>query len=89
MGCQYFDPCDHGADTFTIAIPKMTFGRDSLREAGARASGLGMTKIALFTGPWLKDSAYVATVLESIRQANLQVAVFSEVATEADDSSVD
>jgi len=27
MGCQYFDPCDHGGDTFTIAIPEVTFGR--------------------------------------------------------------
>ena len=42
MGCQYFDPCDHGADTFTIAIPKVTFGRGCLGEAGARAQDLGI-----------------------------------------------
>ena len=39
MGCQYFDPCDNGADTYTIAIPKYTFGRGCLREAGARNCG--------------------------------------------------
>ena len=37
MGCQYFDPCAGGADTYTIAMPKYTFGRGCLREAGARA----------------------------------------------------
>jgi len=66
MGCQYFDPCDHGSDTFTIAIPRVTFGRGCLHEAGARASGLGMTRVAVFTDPFLRDSAYVATVLDSL-----------------------
>ena len=51
MGCQYFEPCDQGADTFTIAIPKLTFGRGCLHEAGPRASALGMTRVALFTDP--------------------------------------
>jgi len=89
MGCQYFDPCDHGADTFTIAIPKVTFGRGCLREAGARARGLGMNRIALFTDPMLRDSVYVATVLESIKQAGLDVDVFDEITIEADDVSVE
>jgi len=66
MGCQYFDPCDHGADTFTIAIPRVTFGRGCLAEAGARARALGMTRIAVFTDPFLRDSVYVATVLDSL-----------------------
>ena len=63
MGCQYFDPCDHGADTFTIAIPKITFGRGCLAEAGARARGLGMHRVALFTDAALRQSAYFATVM--------------------------
>ena len=79
MGCQYFEPCDHGADSFTIDIPKMTFGRDCLREAGQRASGMGMNRVALFTDPYLKDSVYVATVTVSLNQAGLGVAVFDEI----------
>ncbi len=89
MGCQYFDPCDHGADTFTIAIPKLTFGRGCLREAGARARGLGMVRVGLFTDPQLRDSAYVATVLESLKQDGLDVAIFDEITIEADDASVE
>ena len=89
MGCQYFDPCDSGADSYTIAIPKYSFGRSCLREAGARAAGLGMTRVGLFTDPFLRDSAYVATVLESLAQAGLDVAVFDEITIEADDASVE
>jgi len=89
MGCQYFEPCNHGADTFTIAIPRVTFGRGCLSEAGARARGLGMTRVALFTDPFLRDSEYVATVLESLSLAGLEVAVFDEITIEADDASVE
>ena len=63
MGCQYFAPCDQGADTFTLAMPKLTFGRGCLGEAGARVAARGMTRVALFTDPNLKDGPYVATVL--------------------------
>ncbi len=89
MGCQYFDPCDNGADSFTIAIPQYTFGRGCLREAGARAVGLGMTRVGLFTDPFLRQSAYFATVLESLKQAGIDFAVFDEITIEADDASVE
>ena len=88
MGCQYFDPCDNGADNFTIAIPRVTFGRGCLAEAGARARGLGMSRVALFTDRILRQGPYVASVLESLRKAGLDVAVFDEITIEADDDSV-
>ena len=88
MGCQYFDPCDHGADSFTIAIPRVTFGRGCLDEAGARAQGLGMSRVGVFTDPWIRDSAYFATVIDSLRRSGLDCVVFDEITIEADDASV-
>ncbi len=88
MGCQYFDPCDHGAESYTIAIPRVTFGRGCLGEAGARARGLGMSRVGVFTDPWLRDSVYFATVMDSLRQSGLDSAVFDEITIEADDASV-
>ena len=88
MGCQYFALRDQGADTFTLAMPKLTFGRGCLAEAGVRAAVRGMTHIALFTDPYLKDGPYVATVLQSLREAGLDAAIFSEIRIEADDTSV-
>ena len=67
----------------------MTFGRGCLHEAGIRASALAMTRVALFTDPFLKDSAYVSTVSESLAQAGLDVAIFDEINIEADDLSVE
>jgi hydroxyacid-oxoacid transhydrogenase len=88
MGCQYFSPCEHGADSFTIAVPKLTFGRGCLKEAGSRAARRGMTRVALFTDEFLKDGPYVSTVQQSLREAGLDYAVFSEIRIEADDTSV-
>ena len=89
MGCQYFAPCDHGSESFTIQIPKVTFGRGCLAEAGARAAAIGMSRVALFTDPFLRDGPYVETVTLSLRDAGIDVAVFSEVRIEADDASVE
>ncbi len=84
MGCQYFSPCEHGADSFTVAIPKLTFGRGCLEEAGVRAAQRGMTRVALFTDAFLKDGSYVSTVQQSLREASLDfsaIALSSSVAT--------
>ena len=89
MGCQYFAPCEHGSDTFTIDIPKITFGRGCLHEAGARAEAIGMSRVALFTDPFLKDGPYVESVVNSLKEAGIDVAVFSEIRIEADDASVE
>ncbi len=88
MGCQYFDPCAGGADSFTIAIPKFTFGRGCLQESGQRAKALGMTRVGLFTDPILRDSVHVATVRDCLRQAGLDLEIFDQITIEADDASV-
>ncbi len=89
MGCQYFQPCEHGADSFTIGLPKLTFGRGCLGEVGVRALARGMTRVALFTDPLLKDGPYLATVQKSLRQAGLDCAMFSEIRIEPDDACVE
>lgn len=89
MGCQYFEPCDHGADTFTVAMPKFTFGRGCLAEVGARAAGRGMRRAALVTDPHLANGPYVATALDSLKTAGVDVAVFSDVRIEPDDDTVE
>ncbi|MCP4188767.1 MAG: iron-containing alcohol dehydrogenase [Gammaproteobacteria bacterium] len=89
MGCQYFEPCEHGSDSFTVDIPKVTFGRGCLQEAGARAASLGMSQVALFTDPFLRDGPYVEIVSQSLKLAGIDFAVFSEIRIEADDASVE
>ena len=88
MACQYFAPCDHGARTFTVMMPKLTFGRGCLAEVGPRARGREFKRVALFTDPYLRDGPYVEIAVQSLRAEGIDVAVHSEIRIEPDDHSV-
>jgi hydroxyacid-oxoacid transhydrogenase len=89
MGCcEYFAPVEGGADTFTVAMPRLTFGRGALGESGARARALGMTRAAVFTDAQLATGPYVAKVVASLKAAGIDSAVFSDIRVEPSDVSV-
>lgn len=88
MGCQYFHPVEGGAYSFTVAMPRYTFGRGCLDEAGARARACGMKRVALLTDPVLADGPYLARVRDSLRAENLDVGLFSDIRIEPDDDTV-
>ena len=88
MACQYFTPCDHGAESFTVMMPKLTFGRGCLAELGERAKARHLTRVALYTDPYLNQGPYVATAIESLKSSGIEVEVFSEIRIEPDDTSV-
>jgi len=100
MGCQHHDPYRDapagdaggggapGASSFTVAMPRLTFGRGVLGELGARAAGRGFRRAALFTDPHLVDGPLVASAVDSLRSAGLDVAIFHEIRIEPDDASV-
>lgn len=89
MGCQYFSPNDGGADAFTVAMPKLTFGRGTLGELGARAAARGLSRVALFTDPTLASGILVEQARSSLEAAKIDVAVFSDIRVEPDDDSVE
>lgn len=89
MGCQYYAPTDNGADSFTVAMPRLTVGRGTLAEVGIRAVRLGMKRIALFTDPHLATGPLVDTVITSLKKTGLDVAIFSDIRVEPDDESVE
>lgn len=88
MSCQHNDSIAGGAQSFTVAMPKYTFGRGTLSEAGARAESNRMKTVALFTDPQLKDGAYVDTVLNSLQSQRIEVTVFADVRIEPDDATI-
>lgn len=89
MACQYFAPCEHGAESFTIDIPKVTFGRGVLHEVGERAKALTMQHVALFTDTYLEQGPYVASVKKSLKDAGIRFVVFSDIRIEPDNICVD
>ena len=88
MGCQYFEPTDNGANSFTVAMPKLTFGRGSLAEVGERAKAIGFKKVVLFTDPILESGPIVEIVRKSLTQQNIQFSIFSAIRIEPDDDCV-
>ncbi len=89
MGCcQYFEPSKGGAVSFTVQMPRITFGRGTLSETGERARELGMSRAALFTDPFLAGSEHVAKVRNSLKAAGVDAAEYSEVLIEPGDDAV-
>jgi len=92
MSCchYYFAPGQGGPDgddAFTIDGSTMTFGAGCLAEAGDHAQALGMTRVALFTDRHVRTLPPVTTVVESLRAAGIDFAVYDEVAVEPTDAS--
>ena len=92
MGCQYYAPasdCEAGcANTFTVAIPKITFGRGTLTECGARAQRLGLKQVAIFTDSFLATHHIIDTVCQSLAKVGISYSLFSDIRIEPSDVTV-
>ena len=87
MCCQGYDFVEGGDTTFEVDTSRIKYGSGALREVGGDAKDLGMTRVALVTDPVLAKSAFVATVLEALRAAGLDVALYDEARVEPTDAS--
>ncbi len=85
MGCQYYDPCQGGANTFTIAMPRLTFGRGCLAEIGQRAANRGLKRVALITDNHLRSGPIISAAIQSLSDAAVDCAVFSDLVIEPTD----
>lgn len=88
MGCQYYAPCQNGATSFTVAMPKLTFGRGCLSELGERLLQQQVNRVAVFTDPNLVNSSILDTVKTSLKQQNIDFAIFHDVRVEPCDETV-
>ena len=88
MGCCHYPPVAEGCDgAFTVDTSRITFGRGCLGEVGERARALGLSRVALFSDARVARLPPFHTVLESLRGAGVDVAVFTEVRVEPTDRS--
>ena len=89
MGCcQYFTPGENGADTFTVEMPRLTFGRGCLSELGERIKARGVRRAALMTDRFLSGSQLLERALRSLDGAGVDYGVFDEIRIEPSDVSV-
>jgi alcohol dehydrogenase class IV len=85
--CEYADAAMGAANTFTVAMPKVTFGPGSLDEAGARIKQRGLKRIVVFTDGFLAGSEHMARVRRSLSSSGIQFEEFDEVLIEPSDHS--
>ena len=88
MGCQYYSPCQNGASSFTVAIPKLTFGRGCLSEVGMRLSAHGKKRVAVFTDEHLLDTSIISIVKTSLEAQGIDFGLFNDVRIEPCDETV-
>lgn len=88
MGCQYYAPCQNGATSFTVAIPKLTFGRGCLSEVGERLNQQQIKRVAVFTDEHLLNTAIMACVKSSLEAQNIDFGIFTDLRIEPCDDSV-
>ncbi|MGI9335361.1 MAG: hypothetical protein ACR2RL_19615 [Gammaproteobacteria bacterium] len=59
--CHYCALTENGADTFTVQMPRLTFGRGSLGEVAQRVLDRGLSRVALMTAPGLAGTEHLET----------------------------
>ncbi len=76
-----------GDTTFEVDTSRVKYGSGALREVGAEARDLGMTRVALVTDPVVAKLPFVATVAESLRAAGCDVVTYAQTSVEPTDRS--
>jgi hydroxyacid-oxoacid transhydrogenase len=85
--CQGYPFVEGGDTAFEVDTSRIKYGSGALREIGAEAKDLGMTRVALFTDVTLARLEPVATVAKALREAGLDVVLYDDVRVEPTDRS--
>lgn len=85
--CHYYAPDDGGDSAFSIDLSSITFGAGCLAEAGDAAAALGLKRVAVFTDKTVGTLAHPSRVIESLRAAGVDFAIYDEVKVEPTDQS--
>ena len=84
---DYYAPTRTGDTAFSVVAPLIKLGPGSLREIGTDAKSLEMKRVAVFTDPYVGKLEPVAIVLDSLKKAGVDAAVYDETEIEPTDRS--
>ncbi len=88
MLCQHYEHIHEGADSaFSVDASNITFGDGCLAEAGDIAKSLGIGRIAVFTDDGLVATEHVTKVMDSLKAAGVDIALYDNVRVEPTDES--
>jgi hydroxyacid-oxoacid transhydrogenase len=78
----------HNETAFTIDTSSIKFGPGITSEAGYELARLGAKRVLVVTDPQLVDGQAVRTAVDSLKQANVDFAIFDQVSVEPTDASL-
>lgn len=84
---DYYTPSEGGDSAFSVVAPLVKFGPGSLREIGADAKALGITRAAVFTDARVVTLEPIEIVKQSLQKAGIDFAVYAETEVEPTDRS--
>jgi len=84
---DYYEPTSGGDTAFSVVAPLIKLGPGSLQEIGVDAKSLEMKRVAVFTDPYVGKLEPVAIVLESLKKAGIDAAVYGDTEIEPTDRS--
>lgn len=88
MACCHHYQLESGCeDAFRVDGQSLVYGPGSLAEAGAHASSLNLSRVALYTDKGISGSDHVDKVHRSLVDAGIDVAIYDDVAVEPTDDS--
>ena len=88
MACCHHYQFEAGCeDAFRVDGQSLVFGPGCLSEAGAHASSLNLSRVALYTDKGISASDHVDKVRASLVQAGIDVVIYDDVAIEPTDES--
>ncbi|GAC1308621.1 MAG: hydroxyacid-oxoacid transhydrogenase [Vulcanimicrobiaceae bacterium] len=87
ISCAGYPFVAGGDTTFVVDASRIAYGSGALGEAGAYARELGMSRVAVVTDPGVARLPYVTTVLDALRAAGCDVALYAEASVEPTDAS--
>ncbi|HTU69467.1 MAG TPA: hydroxyacid-oxoacid transhydrogenase [Candidatus Baltobacteraceae bacterium] len=76
--------CEYG---FEIDGARIKYGRGVLAEVGDAATALRIRRAGVFIDPYLREFDFVHTALQSLRDAGIDTAIFTDIAIEPTDAS--
>jgi hydroxyacid-oxoacid transhydrogenase len=87
MVCCHYVSVEGGESAFSVDRNPITFGRGTLADVGPWAASLGLSRVAVLTDPRVVALEPFERALSSLREANVDVALFDEVKVEPTDES--
>jgi alcohol dehydrogenase class IV len=84
---DHYAASETGDTGFEVDGARITYGRGVIAELGAAATSLHMTRAAVFIDPHLHEHGFVRTALASLRAANIDPVVYTDIAIEPTDAS--